>query len=990
MSEKIKGGLAIFLSLVLSLISGGIIFYFWQPIASWYFNYRPILGVDFYNFASYVGFFQRHFVWPFNGWKYIWWSGGPIYFDYPTLHMYLTLPLLNYFSLLQAIQIYMLGSTFLFLFFSYLLFHELAKERVLPLVLTIASSFSIGLYGALVWGGSLPYFATQMFLPLVLWFLVRFFKDGSGSSLFTAGLFLGISLLGHPQMAFSYLLPIAILLFIAYSIKSGKKLIFPRLKQGLTFLALGLLVGFPSLYLFVGLTPHSILIAIPQTISRLFRWTESNSNASVSAPSPSAAGSNVYTAADYNRDQLIRFWNDTNPLIFYLLALSMIIFIITFLLRRKKILSLNIFFFALPVLWVVFYISLYGFNIPLMHGGWYRVFWPLPLSFGILISFIWGDFWEVLSQKLENIKNKIWLILITKVIFGLLILIFSFNVLSQSSSQKMLKNIDHNLYRQQSSAYPDSLGMETQQNNLEGLRKNLVPSWLEPNDTQYRFYDADQRVNIWWNAFYDMPLVKGYIEFPPGDSVLGSYYWLSAGLTASGGTENTLVKQWGVPEETAYNNVLFLLDWFSIKYLEAEHERSDSYNPFASYIRNSDIFAKAEKVIMPGWADLYYLKKNETGPIRWRPDLEEYLSYYQVKEELVTPIIYPTNALTLGIVGRQDAYSTIIRNLGGLNLNSKHIIPIWLDQFIDDVSSEDLKAMDALILYTYDYHNYEKSWGKIERYIKDGGKVLVETGSDVKQTKSESLPTIFPMEKTKKEQMGSSWNLSGNSEETNEIDFGKFGPPVLDDDPWVFSLPSHSTFKNGTKVILSNKSIPLIVQRPLGKGLLIWSGMNLPYHISTHKSVEELKFFKVILDRLIQTEATEIPEFNAKRVSPTQIKIVTQNAKGILFKENMSPGWQAKLSSNINKNLKIYKTGITFNGYAYVRLPQRVRDSFTVTFSYQGYFWSYFWSTVSFLTILFILDKVILGGRTLNRGLEKLLKPFAREKEKMLQEEEDY
>lgn len=652
--------------------------------------------------------------------------------------------------------------------------------------------------------------------------------------------------------------------------------------------------------------------------------------------------------------------------------------------------SLDNLFYLLPLAWVVFYISLYGFSISFMHGGWYRVFWPFPLVLGIFISSIWGDFWDVISERLKDLKWRFMATLAMKSVFGVLIFLGGFVILSRESAEQMLKNIDRPGYRQQSSAFPDSLSVEIDQEKFEGLKVKLIPSWLNPNDTQYRFYDADQRVNIWWNTLYDMPLVKGYIEFPPGDSVMGSYYWLSAGLT-SNNDKDVLVEQWGVPKETAYNNVLFLLDWFSIKYLEAEHDKTDSYNPLTSYIRNSDIFSEKEKVVVPGWAELYMDPLNmNIGPIAWHPGTEEFLSYYKIKDELVTPIIYPSNALTLGIIGRPDAYSTIIRNLGALNLNSRHVIPIRLGQFIDDVSGEDLKAMDALFLYTYDYKNYGNSWGKIEKYIKEGGKVFIETGSDVKQTAGNTTSPLFPFEKTKKKQMSSKWSLSGNTPETEGIDLGKFGPPILDNKPWFFSVPESDGLKEGASVILANERIPIVVSQSYGKGEVIWSGMNLPYHLSTHKSLEELKFFKNILDQLVKTNTTESPEFSTERISPTKVEIKSQNAKGVLFKENMSPGWEAKLSSNVNKNLKIYKTGIIYNGYAYVRLPEGVKDSFTVTFSYRGFFWSYFWSAISFLTSLLILDKAILGGRFLYPLLVKLLRPLRKKTAKVLEKDEDY
>lgn len=204
--EKSKRISLLILALIANVVAGFIIFYFWQPIAEWYWNHRPVLGVDFYNIASFVGYLSRNFVWQVNGWKYAWWTGVPLSDDYSVLHAYLILPLLNYFTLPQAIQVYMLGSAFLALFFSYLLFSELSKDKVLGLILAIAASLSIGVYGALVWGGSLPYFASQVFLPLTLWLLVKFFSRadvGKGNGgvrwFYLSALVFGLSFFGTPS-----------------------------------------------------------------------------------------------------------------------------------------------------------------------------------------------------------------------------------------------------------------------------------------------------------------------------------------------------------------------------------------------------------------------------------------------------------------------------------------------------------------------------------------------------------------------------------------------------------------------------------------------------------------------------------------------------------------------------------------------------------------------------------------------------------------------
>lgn len=1000
--KKFKKVISVFTSIALHFVAGGLIYYFWKPIVQWYWSYRPVLGVDFYNLATYVSFLARHFVFRFNGWKYIWWGGGPLFLDYPTLHAYLILPLLRFFGLIQAIQIYMLASCFLFLFFSYLLFVEISKDRVLAVILTIASSFSIALYGALVWGGSLPYFASQFFLPLVLWVLVKFLNTANERWFYLSSLLLGVSLFGHPQVGASFIIPISFLLLFTHPVLGARLFNRGRIKHIFIFFLIALLVGYPAIFSSIGKSPAEILNTFPKVFREVFvlRLTQifelfgqlfKSKQASSSTFETSQAGSGQTDAfAEYHRGQLLRFITDTNGLFLPLLVVAVIIFILSFLLRKKKMDCQKVIIFTLPVAWTVFYNLLFAFGISIFHGGWYRVFWPFPLILGMLISSVWGDFWVSIKERFVVLQKKfIWKAALT--VLGSIIVFFAgYYLLEQNSAKKMLDEIEYAGYRQQSSAFPDSLNIYIEEEEWNQLKERVTPSWFDPGDTWYRLFDPDQRVNIWWSTFFDIPLVKGYVELPPGDVFTGVFYWSSIALTQTG-NENTLVESWGVPEEMAYNNALFLIDWFSIKYIEAGHAGTDSYNPIASYLVENDVFENQEEVVIPGWAQLYDLKDQKR--IKIHPEVKQYLSYYEIKDDFVSPIAHPTNASTVGVIGRLESYNTLIRCLGAVNLNSRRVIPVRLGKFIDNVSFESLKDMDAIVLYGYDYKNHGKVWAKLEKYVEEGGKVFIETGDEVKQTDSINLPTkyskelpvIFPIEMTRQEEMGTEWQLIGGSQETEGLNLEAFGLPVIEDEPWLFSQPSSAEgLREGARVILSNKDVPLIVSWKYGEGEVIWSGMNLPYHLTTHKSMEEARLFQNLLENFVTTTPVPYSGFEAKRESATKVVVQGTDAEGVLFRENSNPGWAAKLKSGPpageaggkSQKLKVYQTGPTYYGFSYVKIPKEAQESFTVTFIYQGEFWVYFWYFVSLATSTVVFDRVVFGSRLVIPIFRKILAPF--------------
>lgn len=999
--EKLKKAGLIFFFLVLNLVAGGIIYYLWQPIASWYFNYRPILGIDFYNFASYVSYLARHFVWQFNGWKYTWWGGGPLANDYPTLHAYLVLPLLQWFSLHQAIMVYVLSSGFLYLFFAYLLFAQISKDRVLAVVLTLASAFSIGFYGALVMGGSLPYFATQFFLPLVLWFLIKYFNTANKRWFYLSSLFLGISFLGHPQVGFSYLVPITFLLLLAYPIKGKKFFSLPRLKRILSYFIVAFLIGYPQLGQYLGRSPRQILSVLPNQLSYLINLFVGFK----STPLPTAGGDPSITAqtapelAAFSRTQFHRLITDTNKTFFYLLVAAGIILLLSVLIRRKRKESLMAIIFALPALWVFFYISLFAFGISLFHGGWYRVFWPTPLTLGVLISFVWGDFWQAIKEKMGRLGAKPAFGLVMSFISGIIVFLAGAFLLQRYSAGQMLFEHETPGYRHYSSAFPDSLSFYTEKEEIERLKAEVVPAWLKANDRQYRLFEPDQRVNIWWNALYDLPLVKGYVELPPGDAFTGVFYWTSIALTSSGQGAGALVDSWGYPEQMAFNNALFLIDWLSIKYIEAGHRGTDALNPLTSFLAKSEIFVNQEEVVVPGWAQIYS-KAPHHHRIIWHPEDEKKMIFYEIKDELTSPIVHSTNASVIGFIGKPAAYHTFLRDLAALNLNSRQVIPVRLGELIDNVSFGALEEMDAVVLYSYDYRNYGQAWGKLEKYIEGGGKALIETGSKVKETDSvnlpasysQELPSIFPIKMTNQAEIGSQWQLSGKTKETEKINLKDFGPPLIDNQPWLFSLPNTSQgLRQGARTILSADGIPLIVAWQYGKGEVIWSGMNLPFHLMTHKNIQEAELLKNLLENFVAIDPIDYSSDEVERISPNKLMVKGTKAKGVIFRENFNPGWQASLKANgKSQKLRIYPAGPTFYGFAYAPLPEGTGGSFTVTFSYRGEPWVYFWTIVSFLTIIILLDKIIINSRLIAPFLNKIASPFRKRISGWWEKEEEY
>lgn len=965
-------------SLVLHVAAIGVIIYLAWPIASWYLDKIPARGIDLYNSATYVSYLTRHFATFFNGWKYIWYEGSPFGADYPFLHFYLMVPFAKYFGLLYGIQIFSLVSSFLFVALSYLTFLELSKNRILAVLLALAVAFSLNLYRSLVWAGGIPYYATQMFLPLTLFLAVKYLKTKNRSWFFALILAVGLGMLGHPQPFITTVFPTLFLLILFWAGRDEKFFQWKKIKDLIILGGMSLLIALPTIHdlIFVGI---GTLFAYLRGIFGLVPLGEGIGGPGSLAKSQASygAGSALEEASpaivDWAHQQFLLVFQDTHLLLWLFLGASFTIFILSLPIaknRLKKLLSLLP--FVLGSGYAIFYVYLLSIGINLYHGGWYKVFWPVPLMVGFLASYLWGVS-AVSLADLAVFASRMgrFLRLAILVVINLGLILGSWYTFSRYATfGEFVTKI--NQVSLPSSAFPESLSVKRDKGNEE-LKQDLLPSFLDPSQKDFRLYIIDATVNIWWNALFDLPLARGYID-PPHYGEASALFWLNSALGPSpkGGGSSLLV-DWKVPEEIAENNTLFLLDWFAIKYLEGNH-MSQTNSALAPYPTSEEVIKKEEIVEVPGVVRHYV---EAWGGEEWLPDLKTPLKFYEIKDELVSPILSATNAPAVAVIGDESAYGTISRLLAILNLNSQKVVLVRGPKFIDDWRLTDFLNFDAIILYGYDYHRRDKAWETVAKYLKIGGKVFIDTGGEVKESDSvnlpsgfsKELPSIFPVRRTVREDLGRDWDIEVGLDSGEEINFEEFAPLDHDGKAWNISHPpSLEDLDEKATVILKNKGQPVIAAKKEGEGDVIWSGLNFPYHALRNQNWQEAKLFKILLARLVNLDPSPVSS-KITWVSSEVRKVEGESAKGALFKEQYFPGWGASFKSQKGSgSLNIYSAGPSLPGFMYVRIPDKER--FEVTFRFKGEPKMRLFAGISFITILFLLDYIFLRQRIIGASLK--------------------
>lgn len=883
-----------------------IILLSYLPIASEYYAHFPPSGFDFYQMPAYESYLRNDFGFWTGLWKYTWFCGVPLSRDYALLHMYLALPFASFFGDVGGCKIYLLFTSYLFAVFSYLLFFELSKSKTLALLLANILVWSPNVY-LVLFGGCLTFAATQMFLPLSLFLLIKYYRTEDKRFLFLSSGISGLAILGHQAAGglLVFLPSLIVLLFWA------KTRFLKRLGIFFCYIAVTMLICMPSFALY-----NYNFLTLSQVLLRIAREN-------------TAQYASVYGPQAWN------FFSTTNLFLYLFFSFALVYVIVK---RNPDKVVYRSLSFIIILMFLLFFQLLFflGYNPVQSFIQPYRTFWLFSLTMASIASVWLGGLFKATNQAYHRHGSfsfparKIGLILLFALLLfpPLMIGVSMKGYLNGNCAEPLLVN-------------------EVLVNDRRDLLKEMIPAWMDPSKTDYRLYNRNPHLSIWWNIIFPMPVTHGYFQSLTPDQ---NYWknWVDASFTGTlyvWGKYNTMIIK---------NQALFLIDWFAIKYMVG---REDTGFSLASYL--NDYFD--------------------------RVDYKQDLQFAEIRENLTSSIVEATNAPSILVISDPGWYRNILRDLfASVNLNSKYYVLIRGPEYIDDLSYAELTNFDCVYLYTYKYSNLEKAFEPLDEYVANGGHLIIDTGFECPESNSTSLPEFFPINQTVRSPLGEEWNFKvSDSPITQGINFSAFDPPIHEDSAWTLSYaPSENETKPGAHVVLQNHGHPIIVVRNYGQGRVVWSGMNLPYHISMYKNLEEILLHKNLVNWAIQPQSNQSISFNAKRTSPEEVIVEGhEEFKGILFKENAFDGWTALLKSDgATHKLEVYHAGPDF---MYVRVPNNIEAPFTIKFRYRGPLIDWFFAILSSATLLIVLDYSVFRGYIL---VNRVLRPIGRKIRKRLGE----
>jgi len=452
--------------------------------------------------------------------------------------------------------------------------------------------------------------------------------------------------------------------------------------------------------------------------------------------------------------------------------------------------------------------------------------------------------------------------------------------------------------------------------------KASVVQQLIGNETSienYRLAPADDEVASWLNYKYDVPQTRGYMA--QGALQQDWIYWFQAAVFGN---------PFKGTNEASYAETNFLLDWFGVRWL---------------------VIYPGTYIGCPGYNYTKYLQ----APSLYRMTA----SVGEVRGFIydASPIVSATNAPSVLIIGKDvESYNHIFIGLAYCDYDSRYAIPIRGRQYIDDYSLDELKMYNTIVLYGYGYRDAAKAWQLLQSYVEGGGGLILETGFQYgsPEWNASYIPPPSPVTRTSWIELEDSWDFTYvNHNITKGTDFKLFSAGPW---PWGVSISFNETIRPWGRALLWSRGYPMIVAGQFGLGRVVWSGMNLPWHILIHKNQEESALLARVIDHVSKSCVGEEKDVSyvACSTNPERVVISLYSAaKGVLFKEFYYYRWGAYAAyGNLGKrDLPVRIAGPDF---MYVPIPLGLTYPIEIVIEYRMTFTEYFSLGASIATLILL------------------------------------
>ena len=258
----------------------------------------------------------------------------------------------------------------------------------------------------------------------------------------------------------------------------------------------------------------------------------------------------------------------------------------------------------------------------------------------------------------------------------------------------------------------------------------------------------------------------------------------------------------------------------------------------------------------------------------------------------------PTNARLLVVVGDKDEYDTVVRMALDRAARPDSLIPIWWDGTADALPADLTQRAQAIVIEDGRFGDRAAAERSLEAYASGGGRVLLDA-----RGANAALGPLWPVE-TATDEAISAWRLRAP---VGDLLVQEFSPARYDGGPW--SAPVGTALRAGARGILEQDGRPLVAERAIGRGAIVWVGGNLFYHAKSYGNDVEADFLVGLLGPISTTPAVA---GDARRLDPERVAVHTARAAGVFLSESYHPKWTAHWSDGSSRGVYYAGPGLMY------------------------------------------------------------------------------
>ncbi|MDQ1643706.1 MAG: hypothetical protein QOJ90_3057 [Actinomycetota bacterium] len=421
---------------------------------------------------------------------------------------------------------------------------------------------------------------------------------------------------------------------------------------------------------------------------------------------------------------------------------------------------------------------------------------------------------------------------------------------------------------------------------VQATRESVFPT-AATGQRQYRVAGVSDTMTKWVNQVSDTPQTKGYNDH--GALQLDWQVWLEQGLSQSSASAEQRT---------------FLLDWYGVKWVDTDSGSGDAVRQFADPTEFRLLAAATNYATLSSY---------------------EYLH--------PSPILSASNATSVLVLGDKQHYDLVLRALAYAGIDSRRLILVRGPAAVDDVTADELKAFDSVVLYGATVRSAPQVAALLHEYVLRGGGLMMDTADNLPGIRAvaEQPDSPFPSADMRTKVIrgpGWDWITEGDSL-TDGADLNAFGAASFaGQNRW--EVASANSLRPWAHAVLQSHGLTVVAAGTIGKGTVVWSGIGLPYHVDAFTSQTEGAFLGRLILATTGPPVAEPVTYRAEFVNSEHRRITVDGAAGgVLLKEQSSPNWHATVNG---VETPIYLAG---PGMMWVPLPAGTPGRVVVAVDYR-------------------------------------------------------